>query len=69
MKTKCLIIAKYDFTNKQGKEVKTTKAIVSLGLYGFVTLNSELLNDYKIFQEVPIVLDVTDNKFKIVKVG
>lgn len=69
MKTKCLIIAKYDFVDKKGRSVKTTKAIVSLGLYGFVTLNSELLNDSKLLNEVPVLVDVVDNKFKIIKVG
>lgn len=69
MKTKGLIVAKYDFTDKKGKIVKTTKAIVSLGLYGFVTLCSELLNDKELLTEVPLIITIKDNKFTIEKLG
>lgn len=69
MKTKCIIIAKYDFTDKNGKSVKTSKAICSLGLYGFITLCSPLLNDKELLTEHPITLEVKDNKFIITNVG
>lgn len=69
MKTKCLIIAKYDFVDKNGKAVNTSKAIASLGLYGFVTICSPLLNNYDLLTEVPITLVVKGNKFIVDKVG
>lgn len=69
MKTKGLIIAKYDFVDKEGKAVKTTKVIVSLGLYGFVTLCSPLLNDKALLTEHAIELSIKDNRFYIANVG
>jgi len=70
MKTKGLIIAKYDFVDKKtGKNIKTTKIVTSLGLYGLVTINSTLLNDYELLTEVPVTISIKDNKFVVEKVG
>lgn len=69
MKTKCLIIAKYDFVDKNGRAVKTTKVIASLGLYGFVTLCTPLLNDKPLLSEQSINLSIKDNKFYVDNVG
>lgn len=69
MKTKCLVIAHYDFVDKEKRQVKTTKVIASLGLYGFATLCSPLLNDKELLTEVPITISVKGNKFVIDNVG
>ena len=69
MKTKCLVIAHYNFVDKNKRQVNTTKVIASLGLYGFVTLCSPLLNDKELLTECPITLSIKDNKFVIDNVG
>lgn len=69
MKAKCLIIAHYKFTDKDGKEVDTTKAIIDLGNYGQVVSCSSLLNDKPLYTEANIVIEFKGKKFIIKSVG
>lgn len=63
-----LVLNHYDFTNKQGKAVKVTKFLVSLGQYGSIEATGPLQNNLDILQEVSVELTYKDNKFRVIKV-
>ncbi len=56
MKAKAVTIARYDFVNKKGLAIKTTKLIVSLGKYGTFITCSELANEIPLFEEIDVVV-------------
>lgn len=63
-----LVLAHYNFVDKEGKEVKRTKLRVSLGEYGVVDLTIPLEESLEILSEVKVELTYKDNKFRIVSV-
>ena len=58
-----LVVTHYDFVNKQGREVKTTKLIVSLGEFGTQVVNTPLANDIDVLSVIKVRLGYKDNKF------
>lgn len=60
-----LIVAHYDFTDKEGRKVKTTKLKISLDQYGVIELCSDLANDFDLLSEVKVTLGFKGNKFVI----
>lgn len=60
MKAKALTIAKYNFTNDKGREINTTKMIVSLGEFGCFTVCSELANEIPLFEVIDVQLGFDD---------
>lgn len=60
-----LVVAHYDFTNKLGRKIVTTKLIVNLGEYGTIEVCSDLANDYDLLSEIKVHLGFKDNKFVI----
>lgn len=70
MKTKCLIIAQYDFISKKGKEIKSGKALVNLGVYGVLEVTSDKLFGQELFKEISCTIDVDPyGKLVIVSIG
>lgn len=65
MKSKAIKIAHYNFEDKRGKKVNTSKLIVSLGQYGNVMICTDLANEYEIFTELSVVVESKDNKLVI----
>lgn len=65
LKAKALKIAHYDFEDKKGKKVKTSKLIVSLGAFGNVMVCTELANEYDVFTELSVIVESKDNKLSI----
>ncbi len=68
--TKGIVIAHYDFKNKDGKQIKTTKLRVSLGEFGYLEVCSDLANDMDILQVVNVALeyDAKHSRYKISKI-
>lgn len=60
-----LVIAQYDFTDKKGVNVKTTKFIVSLGEYGTIEDCNVQGNDLDLLEEVQVTLYYDENKKKL----
>lgn len=68
LEVSALKIAHYDFTDKTGKKVCTSKMLISLGSFGVYSLCSTLANDKKLFEKFNVVIGVEDNKLKIINV-
>lgn len=68
---KALVLAHYDFKNKDGKEIKTTKLRVSLNEYGYLEVCSELANDIPVLESVSVSLeyDAKYNRYKVTKLN
>lgn len=62
LNVKALKIAHYRFTDKKGKEVDTSKLVLSLADFGTYTLCTPLVNDYPLLSTVDVVISVEDNK-------
>lgn len=66
LETTALKIAHYDFTDKEGKHVATSKLIISLGDFGVFTCCTPEANDLKIFAKCKVKIKVNDkNKLVI----
>ena len=66
LETTALKIAHYDFTDKEGKHVATSKLIISLGDFGIYTCCTPLANDLKTFSKCRVKISVNDkNKLVI----
>ena len=61
IETIALKIAHYDFTDKQGKHVSTSKLLISLGDFGVFTACSPLANDFKLLSKVKVKIGVNDS--------
>lgn len=60
MKAKALTIARYNFTNDKGREINTTKLIVSLGEFGSFTVCSELANEIPLLEVIDVKVGTND---------
>ncbi len=67
MECKAIKIAHYNFEGKNGKEVNTSKLLVSLGFYGTITLCTNLANDVDLLDELVVNLEVNDRNNFVVK--
>lgn len=65
---KALVLAHYNFVDKDGKEVKRTKLRVSLNDFGIVELTIPLDESLDILSVVDVNLTYKDNKFRITSV-
>lgn len=67
LETTALKIAHYDFTSKKdGKNVKTSKLLISLGDFGNIECTTPLANNLNVFDKCKVVLGVNEfNKFVI----
>lgn len=62
---KALVVAEYNFTDKKGKEVHTTKLLVCLGDYGTIELCTPLANGCELLTEIKVRLGYKRNNFVI----
>lgn len=61
-----LVIAHYDFKDrKDGRDVKTTKLLISLEQFGTIELCSPLANDLELLSVCKVELGYKNNKFVI----
>lgn len=67
IETTALKIAHYDFTDKNGKHVVTSKLIVSLGDFGTFTCCSIVANDLKILSKCKVRISVNENNKLVIK--
>lgn len=65
IETTALKIAHYDFTGKDGKQIKTSKLLITMGDFGIFECTTPLANDLKIFEKCKVVVGV-DNYNKLV---
>lgn len=63
-----LVLSHLDFTNKEGRHIKTTRAIVSLLVsgeyFGSIELCSPLLNDMELYSVHTGIIEYDDSKNK-----
>lgn len=65
LKTRALKVARYEFKNEKGKEINTSKLIVSFGEFGSYSVCSELANEYPLLTELTVNCDIEKNKIVI----
>lgn len=63
---KALVLAHYNFTNKNGKEINTTKCRVSMGEYGYFDICTDLANEKALFSEIKVELLYDNKKNKLI---
>lgn len=61
-----LKIAHYDFNDKQGKHVATSKLLISLGDFGVFTACTPLANDLKLLSKCRVKISVNDSNKLII---
>lgn len=66
IETTALKIAHYDFTDKKGKHVTTSKLLVSLGDFGVFTCCSTEANDIKLLSKCKVKIGVNESDNKLV---
>lgn len=67
MKTfNALVIAHYDFTNKEGRAIKTTKFLISLGEFGTIVACHEKGNELDLLSETFVTLKYDDRRKSLV---
>lgn len=67
IETSALKIAHYDFTDKEGKHIATSKLVISLGDFGIFTCCSPLANDLKTLSKCKVKVVVNDNNKLVIK--
>lgn len=67
IETSALKIAHYDFTDKKGKHVSTSKLVISLGDFGVFTCCSPLANDLKTLSKCKVKIEVSDDNKLVIK--
>lgn len=65
--TSALKIAHYDFTDKEGKHVATSKLLVSLGSFGVYTCCTPLANGLKLLEKCNVTIAITPNNKLVIK--
>ncbi len=65
-----IVVAHYNFENKNGKEINTSKLRVSLDKYGYLEICSDKVNDLPVLSQVKVELNYDEkyNKITILKV-
>ena len=67
LETNALKIAHYDFTDKEGKHIATSKLLISLGDFGFFTCCSPDANDLKTLSKCKVVIEVNQKNKLVIK--
>lgn len=67
IETTALKIAQYDFTDKDGKHVSTSKLLISLGDFGVFTACSPEANDLKTLSKCKVVIEVNQKNKLVIK--
>lgn len=67
LETIALKIAHYDFTDKTGKHVATSKLLVSLGDFGIYTCCSPDANDLKLLSKCKVKITIDNNNKLVIK--
>lgn len=67
IETTALKIAQYDFTDKDGKHVSTSKLLISLGDFGVFTACSPDANDLKTLSKCKVVIEVNQKNKLVIK--
>lgn len=67
LETTALKIAHYDFTDKDGKHIATSKLLISLGDFGFFTCCSPDANDLKTLSKCKVVIEVNSKNKLVIK--
>lgn len=67
IETTALKIAHYDFTDKDGKHVSTSKLLISLGDFGVYTCCSTDANELKILSKCKVKIAVNDKNKLVIK--
>lgn len=67
LETSALKIAHYDFTDKDGKHVATSKLLISLGDFGYFTACSPDANDLKTLSKCKVIIQVNSKNKLVIK--
>lgn len=67
LETTALKIAHYDFTDKEGKHIATSKLLISLGDFGFFTCCSPEVNDLKTLSKCKVIIEVNSKNKLVIK--
>lgn len=67
LETTALKIAYYDFTDKEGKHIATSKLLISLGDFGFFTCCSPEANDLKTLSKCKVIIEVNQKNKLVIK--
>lgn len=67
LETTALKIAHYDFTDKEGKHIATSKLLISLGDFGFFTCCSPEANDLKTLSKCKVIIEVNQKNKLVIK--
>lgn len=67
LETTALKIAHFDFTDKTGKHVATSKLLISLGDFGFFTCCSPEANDLKTLSKCKVIIEVNQKNKLVIK--
>lgn len=67
LETTALKIAHYDFTDKEGKHIATSKLLISLGDFGFFTCCSPDANDLKTLSKCKVIIEVNSKNKLVIK--
>lgn len=67
LETTALKIAHYDFTDKDGKHIATSKLLISLGDFGFFTCCSPEANELKNLSKCKVIIEVNSKNKLVIK--
>lgn len=67
LETTALKIAHYDFTDKEGKYIATSKLLISLGDFGFFTCCSPEANELKTLSKCKVIIEVNQKNKLVIK--
>lgn len=67
LETTALKIAHYNFTDKNGKHIATSKLLISLGDFGFFTCCSPEANDLKTLSKCKVMIEVNSKNKLVIK--
>ena len=67
LETTALKIAHYDFTDKDGKHIATSKLLISLGDFGFFTCCTPDANDLKTLSKCKVIIEVNSKNKLVIK--
>lgn len=67
LETSALKIAHYDFTDKDGKHVTTSKLLVSLGDFGVYSACTPEANDLKTLSKCKVIIQLNSRNKLVIK--
>ena len=67
LETSALKIAHYDFTDKNGKHIATSRLLISLGDFGAYTACTPEANDLKNLSKCKVIIEVNSKNKLVIK--